>query len=63
MSLQDTRNDATANERVGADRPKQSQDTSVYPFNWAEDLKLAGVTAGCAVGLYALRSIPLPGRG
>lgn len=63
MSLQDTRNDATANARVGADRPKHAQDTSIYPFNRVEDLKLAAVTLGCAIGLYALRSIPLPGRG
>ena len=60
----DTRNDAAANERVGADDPKQDQNTVPNPFNGttAADLKLAAVTIGCAVALYALRAIPLPSR-
>jgi hypothetical protein len=59
----DNRNDATANERVGANKPNESQDTTRDPFaSRTADLKLAAVTLGCAVALYALRAIPLPAR-
>ena len=59
----DTRNDATANERVGADSPKLDQDISANGVDRGGMVKLGLVTAGCAVALYAARLIPLPSRG
>ena len=61
MALNETKNDAAGNKRVGADSPKKA-DTSRDPLEHSGELKLAAVTLGCAVALYALRSIPLPSR-
>ncbi len=59
MSEQQSRNDAADNERVGSyEGEKQVQDTSTNPLSDVRTSELLLATAGVAVGLYALRSIP-----